>query len=223
MTLVIGAHGKDFVVAGADSKGTAETGGVRIELNMVQKLVKVNEHVVILLYGNVERAQYLIDELGIQNRFDPNSGVRHIAREFKSLCREEARVPMGLRPTEESSFGFIVAGLDATDGVFNAPKVYGFGNDGGYSLGLGRDGFLIKGKPMIAYYNFAKNYKAALRAEDSKLALAKLVAQSLYDTIQVDGDVGGAIKLSIIDATGARILEEPDLIRNYINDPWLNR
>jgi 20S proteasome alpha/beta subunit len=223
LTLVIAAHGKDFLVAGADSKGTAEAGGVRVELNMVQKLVKVNEHVVILLYGNVERAQYLIDELGVQNRFAADSGVRHVAKEFKTLCREEARVPMGLPMSEESGFGFIVAGLEATDGVFNTPKIYGFGNVGGYSLGLGRDGFLIKGKPMIAYYNFAKNYKAVLKMADPKTELAKLVAQSLHDTIQVDGDVGGPIKLSIIDSTGARVLEEPDVIRYFIHDPWLNR
>lgn len=223
MTLVIAAQGRDFVVVGADSKGTAEVGGVRVELNMVQKLVRVNEHVVILLYGDVERAQYLIDELGIQNRFDPNSGVRHVAREFKTLCREEARAPMGVQLRDVSSFGFIVAGLEESDGAFTTPKVYGFGNDGGYSLGLGRDGFLIKGKPMIAYYNFAKKYKESLRAREPKEALTKLVAQSLHDTIQVDGDVGGPIKIGIIDSVGARIVDDPDIIRDWIDDRWINR
>lgn len=220
MTLVIAAQGIDFVVVGADSKGTAEAGGVRVELNMVQKLVKVNEHVVILLYGDVERAQYLIDELGVQNRFDPNSGVRHVAREFKSMCREEARVPIGLQTRDESNFGFIVAGLEESNGVFNVPKLYGFGNDGGYSLGLGGDGFLIKGKPMIAYYNFARRYK---EARGNKETLTKLVAQSLHDTIQVDGDVGGAIKLGIIDSTGARIIEDAEVVRAFIDNPWINR
>ena len=68
--------------------------------------------------------------------------------------------------------------------------------------------------------NFAKKYRDMRR---SKETLCKLIAQSLHDTIQVDGYVGGAIKLAIIQPTGARVIEDSVTIRGYIDDPWINR
>jgi 20S proteasome alpha/beta subunit len=221
LTLVIAAEGKDYVVAATDSRGTIEDGaGNRVELNMVQKLFRINDHAIILLYGETGQAQYMIDELEIANRFDPGSGVRHIAIEFGKLCRREAKewrdVPT--HPRYNASFGFFVVGLDEENGAFTKPRIYELNCQRGFKMELGRDGFLINGKPMIAYYNFAKRYER----DKPLLETCRLVAQSFHDTIEVDGDVGGRIRMAILDSTGER---EPDrhIIEEYIEDKWTRK
>lgn len=220
MTLVLAAQGDNFVVAGTDSKGTVQGAEGNVQLNLTQKMFKVNEHVVILLYNDVERAQYLIDELGMRNMYDPNSGVRHVADQLGSLCRQDARLTSDIETGEDSVFGFIVAGLDQANGVYSVPRCYTIDSERRFAVGLARDGFAMRGKPMLAYYNFAKKYT---QMRGSKETLLKLVAQSLHDTIQVDGDVGGTIKLATIDATEARVIDDAVVVRGFIDDPWVNR
>jgi len=41
--------------------------------------------------------------------------------------------------------------------------------------------------------------------------LVRLVAQALYDTMKIDGDVGGQIKLAIIDENGMREIPKRDV------------
>jgi len=55
--------------------------------------------------------------------------------------------------------------------------------------------FAIAGKPFIALYLFAQRYHENMPLDD----LCELVAQSIYDTICIDGDVGGKIRISTID------------------------
>jgi len=42
-------------------------------------------------------------------------------------------------------------------------------------------------------------------------AMTELVAQALYDTMNVDGDVGGDMDVMIIDGEGSRTLLKEDL------------
>jgi len=54
------------------------------------------------------------------------------------------------------------------------------------------------GKPFIALYHYNQLYNE----EMSKDELVQYVAQCIYDTMAVDGDVGGRIRISIIDSDG---------------------
>ncbi len=43
MTLVVAVPGKDFIVLGADSRGTIiDAGGTRVEVNTIQKIIPIS-------------------------------------------------------------------------------------------------------------------------------------------------------------------------------------
>jgi 20S proteasome alpha/beta subunit len=77
--------------------------------------------------------------------------------------------------------------------------------------------YAIEGKPLIAHYLFTKDFKNNMTIDE----LCKLVSQSIYDTMAIDGDVGGKIRLAIIDDEGIRELSDSDT-KNYINE-WQNK
>jgi len=214
MTLVIAAPGKDFVVLGADSRGVVEAGGTRVEINTLRKLTPITKYTAILMYGASEEGNQLVEKYkaSIKSSLE---GVTSVAEDFCNFCREEekklADVPK--HPEAWSLFGFIVCGLNKTDDKYTAPFLYNLHNANGFRLGLCKP-FAIKGKPMIAYYLFAKGYRDDMTVNE----LCKLVAQSIYDTTRIDGDVGGPIRLAIIDSDGLREISDSD-IRDYI-ETW---
>ena len=77
----------------------------------------------------------------------------------------------------------------------------------GFMLGLCVPADAIKGKPIIALYKFAKEYREDMNVD----ALTKFVVQSIYDTSQIDGDVGGKIKIAIISNEGLRLISDKDV------------
>src|SRR5713101_7232061 len=113
MTLVIAAQGDDFVVVATDSRGTIETpGGTRTEINFMVKLVPVSKYAVILMYGDANPANYLIERFRESLRAK-NAGVEQVAEKFAKLCGQEAKrtkdVPK--HPQYFPSLGFVIAGL----------------------------------------------------------------------------------------------------------------
>jgi len=85
----------------------------------------------------------------------------------------------------------------------------------GFRLGKYPSGYGIDGKPFVAHYLFRKIYSSDLSIEE----MCKLVAQSIYDTKKLDGDVGGEIRLAIIDNSGFRLVPTADVYDEYI-DKW---
>lgn len=209
MTLVIAAKGKDFVVMGADSKGTfQDSSGNRVELNIQQKLIKINDRTGILLFGNKSyHAYYLIEKFkqGLKNE---KKNVSDTAEALASFCRNETRKFSDIPSYNPPDFGLIIAGIDRSASKIT-PKCYSLTSGGGFSLGVYNHGFGIEGKPIIATYLFAKKFAEEMELDD----LIRLVAGSLHDTMNVDGDVGGNINIAIIDDSGLRNVRRMDVAK----------
>ena len=215
MTLIIAAQGKDFVVLGADSRGTIQNdSGTRVELNIQQKLIKINDRSGVLLFGAACRASYLVEKFK-QNLKSKKKNVTDIAEDLASFCRNEERILSDIPAYSPPQFGFIIAGIDKS-GKKITPKCYSLISTSGFRLGLYDQGFGIEGKAIIAYYLFAKNFvKKEKRGLDD---LIRLVVGALYDTMNVDGDVGGKINIAIIDGYGMRNVPPMDI--NAKIDRW---
>jgi 20S proteasome alpha/beta subunit len=217
VTLVIAAHGVDFVVLAADSRGTVEDqAGTKVAINRYRKIWKINDRVAALIYGDADPAKYLVESFLNSNNVS-RLGVTAVARALAKHCRfwlnELPEHPAVRLP----GFGFVVSGLDPKGRGKLKPQSYALKSETGFTLGA-YDSFALEGKPIVAYYMFAQNYH-----EDSdQSGLSSLVAQALYDTVMVDGDVGGTIRLAIIDRTGMRWPSPQDvgrMITSWENPP----
>lgn len=207
MTLVIAAQGKDFIILGTDSRGTIQDGaGTRVELNIMMKFARISKHVGVLMYGSGDQAQYILHKFQI-SLHGRNYGASKIAEKLADLCIKEARKVIDVPTIAFPQYGFLVAGLDKEDNEY-VPRCYSLYSATGFRLGMSKHGFILEGKPMIAYYLFAKSYNKDMNVSD----LCELVAQTLYDTIKVDGDVGGKIRIAIIDSTGLREVPDGDVM-----------
>jgi 20S proteasome alpha/beta subunit len=207
MTLVIAAPGKDYVILGADSRGVIQTEAARIELNIMSKLFPITKYAAILMYGASDEGNQLVEKYR-KKMNKKKEGVTAVAEDFTRFCRKEEKELAGVprHPEAWRLFGFVICGLDKEGEAFKTPLLYHTDNLGGFRLGLCKP-FAIRGKPLIAYYLFAKEFR-----EDMPLnELCKLVAQAIYDTKSIDGDVGGTIKLGVIDAEGFREISDSDI------------
>ena len=210
MTTVISAKGKDFVVLGADSQGTIDDkAGARTELKNTIKLKKINNRVGVLYYDEVYVAEYLIDKFKSELKNDDDD-VTKIAKDFKKMCINESLEHDSIQITRLPQVGFIMAGLDIKSKI--EPKCFGMTSGSGYRLGKYPYGYGIEGKPFVAHYLFRRYYKPSMNKDE----LCKLVAQSIYDTKKVDGDVGGEIRLAIIDSSGWTDVPTADVYDEYI-------
>ena len=220
MTLVIAAPSEDFLVLGADSRGVLDSGDARIEINILKKIVPVTEHVAILMYGGAEEASQLVEKYKsiLEKDEEKIDGVTLVAENFCEFCREEERKLVGMPHYEENVtyFGFLVCGMDKIGERFSKPLIYILSNYNGFRLGLCRP-YAIQGKPIIGLYLFSKNYNADMTVDE----LCRLVAQSIYDTMCIDGDVGGQINIALIDSDGMRELSNPDVKKLY--ETWQMR
>src|SRR2546427_825384 len=111
MTLVLAASGPDYMVVGADSRGTVDA-GARAEINTMKKIIPVAKHVVILIYGSADESIYLVKRFKFMNK--GIDGVSKVAEKFAEFCREEAEKGKNIPILAEHFpiFGFIIAGLD---------------------------------------------------------------------------------------------------------------
>ena len=210
MTLVVAAPCANFVVVGADSRGTIQDiAGNRSEINIMEKIIEVGTHVVILTYGDSDSSNYLVEKFKDQcNNID---GVTRVAEQFASLCRDEMSKIRSVPhlPNFFPNFGFIIAGLDKVNRKYTRPRCYNLKSITGCMLGRPLP-FAIDGKPFIAHYLFAQKFHPNMELDD----LCALVAQVIYDTMSIDGDVGGKIKIGVINQTKFRELLYVDVKRS---------
>lgn len=215
MTLVIAAPGKtpenkNFIILGADSRGVIQdVAGNRIETNVMKKLIPVANHVGILMYGNADIGNQLVEKFKSTIK-KGTDGATKIAEEFANFCRSEFKKLSGVPLVSLPHLGFIVAGLNKEENKYNTPCLYTLRSTEGFALGMCKP-YAIEGKPIIALYIFAKEYKEEMNVPD----LTHLVAQAIYDTMRIDGDVGGKIKMAIIDSNGLREYEDSDIEKFY--------
>jgi len=215
MTLVIAACGPDFVVLGADSRATIDSGAARVEVNIMEKITPVTSHAAILLSGEAGLGDQLIEKFKLSLK-KKDYGATSIAEQLTDFCIEDAKKHVGV-PTYPSYFPnlvFIIAGLDKKGSRYRVPRCYTLDSLRGFRLGLSK-GYEIQGKSMIARYLFAKNFQWDMQLDD----LCRLVAQTIYDVMSIDGDVGGRIRLARIDPAGYTEIPESDVQMEYII-PW---
>jgi 20S proteasome alpha/beta subunit len=207
MTLVIAAKGKDFLVLGTDSRGTMrDVDGNTVQLNTMVKLIPISKYVGILVYGAAGPAFYILDEFKIMLEGE-DLDVLEITKKLANMCREEARKVHDVPATHFPDFGFVIAGLDK-EGRKYVPKCYNLTAASGFRISTYHQGFAIEGIPFIATYLFAKNYEKTNMNDETDLAT--LVAQAFHDTMNIDGDVGGKVRMAIIDQTGLREVQYED-------------
>jgi 20S proteasome alpha/beta subunit len=208
MTLVIAVPGKEFIVLGADSRAVIDSGVARVEINTVNKIIPITEYAAVLTYGSSEAANQLVEKFK-SKKVKKLKWTRDVAENFCDFCRREEKKLAGVPRHPDSFddiFGFIVAGLDKTDDKYEA-SAYNLCSFDGFRLGLCKP-YAIKGKPLIALYIFVKKFYEDMTVNE----LCKLVAQSIYDTERIDGDVGGPIKLAVIDLDGLREISSQDIM-----------
>jgi 20S proteasome alpha/beta subunit len=216
MTLVVAAPGSDFVILGADSRGTIQDqGGTRVEINIVKKLIPVSDRVAIMVYGAANESIHLVERFQSSHQ-DRSSGVTEIANDFAAFCRDEARLLADVPREYNPSFGFVIAGLDK-QGRRYVPRAHSLRSGNGYWLGS-YPHYAVEGKPMIALYLFTTYYREGMTFEE----LCKLVAVVLNETRKIDGDVGGRLRMAAIDMDGFREISNQD-IRGYIREWEKNR
>ena len=112
MTLVIAAKGADFIILGADSRGTMrDIAGNRVELNLAVKLIQITDHIAFLVYGDAHISDYLIEKFK-EKLTGKTKTVSAVAEEFAEFCRKEVKKTKEVPREYVPNFGFIIAGLD---------------------------------------------------------------------------------------------------------------
>lgn len=206
MTLIVAAHGSDFVLLCSDSRGTkVDNAGNRTQVNFVVKLYKITERAGILLFGVTDQAVYLLKKFQktITNK---KENVTKIAEKFSNFCIKEYekldRVPVVKMPF----FGFIIAGLDK-EGLKFIPRSYNFTSYQGFVMGESSLNFSTNGKNNIADYLLIKHYQNNMNLND----LCGLIGYTFRETIDIDGDVGGDLQMGIINDVEFRKVAPRDI------------
>lgn len=204
MTLIIGAEGQDFVIAGADSLGTYESGGGSVCVNSI-KYFKVSNHVVILLAGWGDIGHQLISNFIEEIRRLNIDGATNILNKFVDFGRENFDHLRSMPIDSLPACAFIIVGLDKEGRKYKIPKSYVVRSHYNFMVGSDNLGYKIDGRPVIARYIFKKYYDSIDKSSTEDLAT--LVMGTLYDVGEVanDGAVGGEIqdiKLAKITSSG---------------------
>jgi len=222
LTLVTAAQGRNFIVAGADSRGTFGHPDVAFSsYDVMQKMVLVAPHVVVLSYGAGEVGDNLLNEFreGLQQEQPLIDGVRAILQSLQTFCQQRwnqwfVNVPFQFRPV----VAYIVAGLErAQDGDYSVPLIYSMNSRMGFAPAFHRYGWSHGGVPIYAIYIFGRRYRPDMSVDK----LCGLVAYGISETATQDQRVGGAIRLMKVLPEGAQELNETEIrtvLANYIRE-----
>lgn len=208
MTLVTAAQGKDFIIAGVDSRGTFGHPDVAFSsYDVMEKIVPVAPHVVVLTYGAGEVGDNLLDEFR-RSLQQPIDGVSEVVGSLQSFCLTRwnqwfANVPFQFRPV----VAYVIAGLDKTDERYCMPRIYTMDSRMGFAPAFHRYGWAHGGVPIYAIYIFGRRYKTDMSVEE----LAGLVAYAISETATQDLRVGGRIKMMKITPEGTQALSETEI------------
>lgn len=209
MTLNVSVAGKDFVVAGSDSRGTF--GDVRIAtatIDVMKKLHVVAPHVMVQVAGIAELGDNLVEEFIVQQQTRKIDGVRNVLNEFRLFIVGKwdsyfANVPFQNRPPLILS----VVGLDEIEGKYVSPHIFTLMSQLGFAPGVHNYGFSVMGVPLFANYILNRRYKNTLPLEE----LTWLVAYAISETASQDHRVGKPIKIAQILPDGITLLKPEDV------------
>lgn len=214
MTLIVAIEGNDHVIVGADSRGLIkDIAGNRIQMNIEEKLIPLTKYVCILIAGEADIARQLIEEFRERKLSRIKSGnVGDIAKKFSQFCKKEFKEIVDFIPATSNQFpdvDFMIAGLQKERGKFK-PRLYLVRSWRAFYPERSKN-FAIDGKNIVAYYLFAKNFQDNMTIDEE----CELVAQCIYDTIQIDGDVGGEVSMGIINNLGFSPVDSEGYIKEW--------
>jgi 20S proteasome alpha/beta subunit len=213
LTLVTAAQGRNFIVVGADSRGTFGSPDVAFSsYDVMQKIVLISPHVVVLSYGAGEVGDNLINEWR-ESLQQPIDGVRAVLQTLQAFCQQRwnqwfVSVPFQFRPV----VAYIVAGLEKQDEDYSIPLIYSMDSRMGFAPAFHRYGWANGGVPIYAIYIFGRRYRPDMNVDE----LCGLVAYGISETATQDQRVGGAIRMMKILPTGTQELNETE-IRNALD------
>lgn len=214
MTLIVAIEGIDFVVLAADSQGRREIYGTRVDSKSEEKLMPLTKYSCVLISGNGEIGTQLIEEFKSQVKNIDSLDITKVVKKFSKFCKKEiTHISDSVSPSDEAfpEITYIVAGLDKKRNGRYIPKINILRSTSLFCPGR------IKykaadGKPMIAYYILDKEY----RMNQSQNDLCFLIGKVMSETIRIDGDVGGTVKIAVIDKKGLRIIPE-HVVNDFMN------
>jgi 20S proteasome alpha/beta subunit len=220
MTLVTAAQGKDYVVAGTDSRGTFGHAEVAFSAyDTMQKLVILAPHVIVLTFGAGEIGDNILEEFRrekLQQQGAQLDGISVILQELQMYCHNKwnqqlVNVPFQARPL----VGYIVAGLDKNhEDKYNVPRIYSMISSMGFMPALHRYGWANGGIPIYAIYLYGRRYRTQMPIDQ----LTGLAAYVISETASQDQRVGGPIRMAQVLPEGSKELTDTqirDLLEGY--------
>ena len=209
MTLNVSVAGKDFVVAGSDSRGIF--GDVRVAtatIDVMKKLHVVAPHVIVQVAGIAELGDNLVEEFIVQQQTKKVDGVRNVLNALRLFIVEKwdsyfATVPFQNRPPLILS----IVGLDEIEGKYVSPHIFTLMSQLGFAPGVHNYGFSCTGVPLFANYILNRKYKNTAPLKE----LTWLVAYAISETASQDHRVGKPIHIAQILPDGISLLEPGDV------------
>lgn len=215
MTLIIGAEGKDFVVLAADSKGTFLEDGSRMESITEEKLIQLTDYSCVLIAGDAEIGVQLIEDFKEKHRFSKNLGISKVVLLFRDFCKKEmGHITDTILPGHPAypDIVFLVGGVDKK-GKGCVPRLRILRSSTLFFAGRHRDK-VAEGVPLIARYILSKEYNR----NQSQEAMGFLVAKAMRETISINAEVGGKIRMAIVRNNGVQVFND-NVVKKYMDGP----
>ncbi len=210
MTLIIALEGTNYVVIGADSKGS---GGymARVDSLNEEKMLTLSKYCAVLISGNAEIGIELIEEFKVKFKSLNGLSVSQIVKKFSTFCRKNIVVftdTMAPNHPAFPDFDYIVTGLNKKGRTFS-PQTNILRSRSLFFPGRVKNK-ATEGEKHIADYLIGEEYDRTVDQETMCFLSGKILAK----TIKINGNVGGKIKIGVIDKSGLRILPD-DNVETY--------
>lgn len=217
-TLIIVVEGKNFVVMGSESLSTLSY-GENTPFNVgitrgIEKIKKISEHVAILLSGDADIGENIVQEFIRWRKNKPSrniDGVTKVAKQLSNWCKENfINRYSGISLSEIPQIRFLVTGLNKRGIKFSQPCTYKLDSWRGFYPGISSVGFDSGGVSFLADYFLNRLYERNLSLGEIDKLLS-LVAFVIKETIESgQAGVGGDIRLAYIDSDGFQQLPVED-------------
>lgn len=215
MTLIIAAEGKEFVVLAADSKGTFVDDGSRMESITEEKLMPLTKYACILIAGDAELGLQLVERFKEKYKSSYTSDMSTVISEFSVFCKKElSHITDTILPGNRAfpDVVFLIGGLNK-EGKKYVPRLNILRSMRLFLPGRHKDK-VAEGAPFIARYILSKKYDRNASQE----SMGFLVAEAMSETISIDSDVGGKVRMAIIDKNGLRVISD-EAVKRYLDGP----
>lgn len=218
MTLVIAAEGKDFVVLISDGKGMwTEEDGTRFESRNEDKMFKLSKYTCALIAGDSELGAEFIESFKLKNKGCANWPMRRVVKAFSKHCKKELGHLTDIVHPANNNFPdivYVIGGMDKVGRKF-FPIINILRSQRNLCMVGRKRRNAAEGSPLIARYILSKNYSENLSLNEMCL----LVAEAMAETITIDGNVGGKVRMSVVDKrTGVREFTA-DIVEKFLKGP----